>query len=225
MGSTSTSSGPAAEFYNGEWSLSEIDDDTNTFSEREQNHFRAFLKEVPHLERYYNGRWTRLQLELGTTSLVSPELEHFLRFHSHHQHLVPYRTEWRVFDEELRLVGSIDMVFWDEELRAYVLYDWKRSRMLRTSNWGGKHGIAEWNRHIQDCNVEHYSPNSVILERNYELQIAQMWLLRCHPEASTYEKFQVRWDDEMMSNFVEARILEVSNMPRTPYLDEGYPTE
>ena len=39
------------------------------------------------------------------------EWEYFLHFIRDHPELKPYRTEWMIFDEDLKLAGSIDMVY------------------------------------------------------------------------------------------------------------------
>lgn len=218
------------DFYNGKWSLETLaaaeEAGDNRFSARAQEHFRAFVREFPHLERFYNGRWTRAQLEQGTTSLLTPEMEHFLRFYDDHPHLVAFRTEWYVFDEALRLVGAIDMLFWDTRLQAYVIYDWKRARALRRRNWDGDTGHAWWSAHLPDANVEHYRLQlciyALILERNYGIRVAEMWLVRLHPEGDNYEKVQVHWDEATMANLVATRLAQVHDKPEAPYAIANY---
>ena len=65
----------------------------------------------------------------------SIEYEYFLNFHKDHEYLTPYRTEWMIYDEELKLAGSIDMVF--EELDGSLsIYDWKRCKeIVKTSRY------------------------------------------------------------------------------------------
>ena len=58
-----------------------------------------------------------------------PAVKQFARFKRAHQHLMPYRAEWIVFDTDLELAGSIDMVFIDSE-GLYHIYDWKRTPKL-----------------------------------------------------------------------------------------------
>ena len=41
----------------------------------------------------------------------STEYDYFLRFHKQHADLEPYRTEWMIYDKELKLAGSIDMIY------------------------------------------------------------------------------------------------------------------
>ena len=39
----------------------------------------------------------------------------------------PYRTEWMVWDKELKFAGSIDMIYENDD-GSLELYDWKRSK-------------------------------------------------------------------------------------------------
>lgn len=210
---------------NGKWSLATLDEQEeegrNDFSHRFHAHFRAFTDEFPHLAHFYNRRWTREQLEAGTTSLLPPEMEYFLNFKYDHPHLVPYRTEWYVFDEALRIVGAIDMLYWDAKLEAYCIYDWKRSRQLRDRDYDGAMGTAWYNAHMDDCNIQHYRLQlcmyKLILERNYGMRIAELWLVRCHPDAKNYQLLQVHWDDALMANVAAARARQVAGLPEAPY--------
>ena len=46
------------------------------------------------------------------------------------QHLKPYRTEWTVFDEDMKIAGSIDMIY--EKPNGHLLiYDWKDVKKLK----------------------------------------------------------------------------------------------
>ena len=50
--------------------------------------------------------------------------------------LVPYRTEWIVYDWEYKLAGTIDFV--DYQNGEYTIYDWKRSDKIIARNYGIK---------------------------------------------------------------------------------------
>jgi len=52
--------------------------------------------------------------------------------------LTPYRTEMIVYDEELKLVGSIDMLF-EEKDGSLHIYDWKRCREIKKQICGLHH--------------------------------------------------------------------------------------
>ena len=66
----------------------------------------------------------------------------------------PYRTEWTIFDEEVKLAGSVDMCYTDEANNFY-LFDWKRSKQIKKENQyrKGKHPLS----HIDDANYWHYA--------------------------------------------------------------------
>ena len=53
------------------------------------------------LEHYYNE---------DPRENDSIEYKYFMNFVKEHN-LTPYRTEWNVYDEELEMAGSIDMIF------------------------------------------------------------------------------------------------------------------
>ena len=55
---------------------------------------------------------------------VSP---HFMNFIADHPHLKPYRTEWMIFDEDVKIAGSIDFVSENDD-GTLTIYDWKRCK-------------------------------------------------------------------------------------------------
>ena len=57
----------------------------------------------------------------------SIEYKYFMDFYKNFSCLVPYRTEWIIFHEELRFAGSIDMVFSEVKMVHVDIYDWKTS--------------------------------------------------------------------------------------------------
>ena len=68
------------------------------------------------IECYYNNM---------TVVNDSIEYEYFNNFLADFPDLKPYRTEWTVFHEELKLAGSIDMVY-EKPDGTLLIYDWKR---------------------------------------------------------------------------------------------------
>jgi hypothetical protein len=59
-------------------------------------------------EDHYNGLYV-------DGSNFGVEYEYFTNFINDHPTLKPFRSEWTVYDEELRLSGSIDMLFINED--------------------------------------------------------------------------------------------------------------
>ena len=76
------------------------------------------------IEEFYNNT---------PTPMDTVEYKYFEEFEIDHNTLKPFRTEWEIYDEELKLAGSIDMVFEDKE-GNYHLYDWKRSKQIKENN-------------------------------------------------------------------------------------------
>lgn len=113
----------------------------------------------------------------------SIEYSYFLRFVSDFPHLKPYRTEWMVFHEELRLAGSIDMVF-DNGDGTLSIYDWKRCKEIKKHDI--KCSITPCIEHLPDTNYWHYclqlNTYKAILEEKYGKKITDLYLVCLHPE-------------------------------------------
>ena len=85
------------------------------------------------IECYYNDM---------NVSDDSIEFKYFKNFVDDNKNLKAYRTEWCVFHEELKLSGSIDMLFIDENTGEFMIYDWKRSKGIEYENNYGKSAIT-----------------------------------------------------------------------------------
>ena len=132
------------------------------------------------IERFYNG-------ELVVNE--SAEYQYFQRFAAQCG-LTPYRTEWTVYDESCLIAGSIDMVFARAD-GVLEIYDWKRTKSIdKATPWGksGKHAAIA---HLPDTNYWHYALQlnlyKYILEHKYDKVVANLCLVRLHPDSSKYE--------------------------------------
>ena len=56
---------------------------------------------------------------------------HFIAFLAAHPHLKPYRTEWTIFNEDVRIAGTVDMIYENESDGTLMIYDWKRCKILK----------------------------------------------------------------------------------------------
>lgn len=124
---------------------------------------------------------------------TSIEFGYFMNFHKTHvkDKLEPYRTEWIVYDEDIKIAGSIDMIFKkinkdkkdkEEELE---IYDWKRCREIIKTNGFNQWGIPENINHIPDTNFWHYSLQlngyKYILKHKYGKNVTNLYLVCLHP--------------------------------------------
>jgi ATP-dependent exoDNAse (exonuclease V) beta subunit len=98
--------------------------------------------------------------------------------------LKAYRTEWMVYYEELKLSGSIDMVFENPD-GTLQIYDWKRCQEIVHENAWGKTAITPCIGHLPDTNFWHYTLQlniyKKILEDKYGKTVTDLYLVCLHP--------------------------------------------
>ena len=116
----------------------------------------------------------------------SIEWHYFMYFIKSFPDLKPYRTEWMIYDEDLKLAGSIDMVYENPETGVLTIFDWKRSKDIsKTSPWG-KSAITQCIDHLPDTNFWHYSLQlntyKKILQTKYGKTVNELYLVKLHPE-------------------------------------------
>lgn len=141
------------------------------------------------IERFYN--------EVPVTN-DSSEYEHFLQFHTFFQstrpEVRPYRTEWMVWDAELKFAGSIDMVYENPD-GTLLIYDWKRSKEIKKVNAWGKSAHTECVSHLPDTNFWHYALQlntyKALLEKNYGKRVVELALVCLHPDNKRFQVIKV----------------------------------
>ena len=143
------------------------------------------------------------------------EWDYFIRFVKDHPELKPYRTEWMIFDEDLKLAGSIDMVYENPD-GTLSIYDWKRSKEItKVNNWN-KFAINPLICHMPGSNFWHYALQlntyKAILERKYNKIVTKLCLVRLHPdnEEETYELLDVPILTKEIQELFDEREKEVS---------------
>lgn len=164
------------------------------------------------IEDYYN--------ELPV-SFDSKEMKSFELFHKDYavlQDLKPYRTEWRVFHEELKIAGTIDMTYEDSDGNIYIV-DWKRCREIKkyiNEKWPPEKSLNKGLSNFYDTNYFHYSLQlnlyKHILETKYDKVVKELALVNLHPEKRSsvgdgYEYFDVPFmSDEEVKSLYEWRL-------------------
>ena len=139
------------------------------------------------------------------------EFNYFLRFYFDHKHLTPYRTEWEVFDPELRIAGSIDMVFRRDDGQL-ELGDWKRTKEITKVNDYPEDSRGYYTlEHLPASNFWQYSLQlniyRTILEKYYGQRIAQMYLIWLNKINNSYVKFIIpRLDYEVQGIMNDRRL-------------------
>ncbi len=145
----------------------------------------------------------------------SIEYRYFQNFVRDFPELKPYRTEWTIFDESLKLSGSIDMVFENPD-GTLQIYDWKRCKEIKYENYGQ---MAHRNciRHLPDTNFWHYALQlntyKKMLEMNYGKKITGLYLVCMHPDNpyKNYERIEVPFLNDELDALFECRRQEIAN--------------
>ena len=144
----------------------------------------------------------------------SVEYGYFNSFYNDYKELEAYRTEWMIYDKELKLAGSIDMIFMNKEGNLEI-YDWKRCREIKKTGWGSSK--TQCISHLPDSNYWHYSLQlntyKAIIEKNYGKKVVKMCLVCMHPENSnkSYLHFEVPDLSVEIKELFNYRMLELTD--------------
>jgi len=160
------------------------------------------------IECFYNG-----------LSVVNDSVEYayFQRFVADFPWLEAYRTEWMVYHEDMKISGSIDMVFRDTRDGSFYIYDWKRSKEIKFDDNWCDYGVGACVRSLPNLNFWHYSLQlgiyRGILESKYGMKISGMFLVVLHPDNASYERIEVAdLTKEIGDLFEERRQKVLSNI-------------
>jgi hypothetical protein len=156
------------------------------------------------IEKFMNGAEHLISEEMKGTR----EWKYFTNFWKDvNTNLVPFRTEWCVWSEEYKLAGSIDMVFYRKSDDSYVIYDWKRSKEIKTAN-NFANGFGPVS-HLPDCNYWHYTLQLNIykyfLEKFYGLNVVDLCLVILHPDNKNYRLIRLNMLEEEVESMLECR--------------------
>ena len=187
------------------------------------------------IEIYYNN---------GRFNEIYPENALFMNFHEEYvlrNNLVPYRTEWTIYDESLLLCGSIDIVYIkkdDGTNKTYpyspdgkihlFLMDWKTSAKLEKFNTY-QSGIMECTKYVGDCNFIHYTIQQLlyvyILETNYDDYVidgVDLVLLNKEQKKYQIEKIDRKIAEPLMNGIIKHRKQVVDKQMSTFDLNCGH---
>ena len=132
----------------------------------------------------YNGNYVKC----NETVDISREWSYFKSF-ERNTVFHPFRTEWRIFDADARIAGTLDFVCCCSD-GTYEIYDWKRSNKIdptEINRWAsGMNGLE----HLTDTSYVHYCLQQnlyrYMLEKNYGIKVSRMNLVVLHPELPMY---------------------------------------
>jgi hypothetical protein len=142
-----------------------------------------------HIETFYNS---------GATATHLPEFKQFLNFHGDHGHLTPHRTEWRVFNEDVLVAGTLDFVAQHPD-GSVSIYDWKRSeKVIHADGRIQQNGYQTKEGPLGDLDDSRFSRYSIqqnlykwLLESKYGCRVRSMHLVVLHPAYNSYTVLDV----------------------------------
>lgn len=122
------------------------------------------------------------------------EWEFFLKFVEDNPRLKPYRTEWTIYDEDVKVAGSIDMVYENPD-STLEIYDWKRCKEITKVNGWNETATNKLINHLPSTNFWQYALQlntyKQILEAKYNKIVTKLCLVRIHPDSNSYELIEV----------------------------------
>lgn len=136
---------------------------------------------------HYDGQYIKIDKDVS----IEKELQFFKSFRIDNR-LQPYRTEWRIFDEQYNIAGTIDLLC--KHGNTFEIYDWKRSRKAQPDELIYHYGINGLES-IPDIAFYHYALQQnlykYILETNYGIKISKMHIVILHPDYDEYLEFEI----------------------------------
>jgi ATP-dependent exoDNAse (exonuclease V) beta subunit len=140
------------------------------------------------------------------------EYELFLNFLKDHPNLNPFRTEWEVYDEDIKIAGSIDMLFLNED-GTLDICDWKRCKEIKKDNKfeSGLYPLED----LPNTNYWHYTIQlnmyKRILEKNYNVKIRNLYLICIHDANDNYLRFDLPVLNKEIDLIYETRLKLFNN--------------
>ena len=187
------------------------------------------------IEQFLHGSPEQIHPDI----LDTPEWRYFLKFWEDcGPDLEPYRSEWEVFTDSLtpngerkiKLCGSIDMVFRRKSDGKFVIYDWKRSKEIKSENKFGS-GLAPL-EHLPDTNYWHYTMQlnvyKWILETYYDVDVGDLYIVILHPDNPSYRRMRLNIMENEVEDMIECRRKAVEDgcnvsviLPIAEYVEKG----
>jgi hypothetical protein len=150
------------------------------------------------IECFYNN------LPVSNTSI---EYSYFITF-SKTINFTPYRTEWMIYAEDLKLAGSIDMVY-EDNLGNILIYDWKRCKDISKGSRFNKYSTTNCISHLPDTNFWHYTLQlntyAYILKHYYKKIVTHLCLVCLHPNNKDYQIIKVPILNEEINDLMQYR--------------------
>lgn len=177
------------------------------------------------IELFYNGIYSGAigagaSDSGGGGGTETKQFEYFLQFHRNEvlkNKWTPFRTEWRIWCEKLKITGTIDMIFIPNpnKPKQVIIYDWKCTKKIDKFN-----NFKKMNKpfhQFDDCNFNHYSLQlnlyKYLLEKHYDVEVIKMYLGIFHPDADGPQIFPLTAEmQEPLREALQMRMKELEKL-------------
>lgn len=166
----------------------------------------------PRLERDYTNKelYDLYMINNRETHESRPlEWQYFINFVKDFPNLKPFRTEWVIYNEDVKISGSIDMIYENQD-GTLSIYDWKRAKNITRVNNFNRFALPPQICHLPDSNFWHYALQlntyKTIIEAKYGRTVRDLFLVRLHPDAEEQNYELIPLPD--LSSDVRALFLE-----------------
>ena len=90
-------------------------------------------------------------------------------------------TELIVFDEELQIAGTIDLLVFNSKKKECYLFDWKTNKKIDYEGYRGQKGITSASYNLDDCRYSKYclqtSLYKYLLEKRFNIILKNTYLI------------------------------------------------
>ncbi|MFP4401898.1 MAG: PD-(D/E)XK nuclease family protein [Candidatus Nanoarchaeia archaeon] len=121
----------------------------------------------------------------------SREFEQYLEFKKE-SNIQILGIEWRIFDEELDIAGTVDCIAKDNSSGEIYIFDWKRVKEIKETSPDNALYPLE---HLANSNYWKYALQlnmyKYILEKHYNMKISGTYLVQLHDELEEFNKVKV----------------------------------
>jgi hypothetical protein len=146
----------------------------------------------------------------------SLEWRYFINFVRDNPELKPYRTEWTVYHDDVKISGSIDMIYENPD-GTLSIYDWKRAKNITRINNFNKFALPAQICHLPDSNFWHYALQlntyKAIVEQKYNKIVKDLYLVKLHPDSEEKNYELIKLPD--LSNEINELFLERKKQYKT----------
>ncbi|CAE7447342.1 ASB8 [Symbiodinium sp. CCMP2592] len=140
-------------------------------------------------EASHEETWMHAQFECllngGTVPAMTPEISLLCKFLERLHHATIYRTEWKMYADDIDVAGSIDCVL-QRANGSLELVDWKRSSKIASRGEHFGRFMKPPLDHLADSTLSHYhlqlNVYRWILQNHYRQIVTEMYIVGTHPD-------------------------------------------